>query len=141
MSILDRVREKFQSPMSSTSKTSESPSAGSAGTPDRYLKSCEAPSAGSAGSVDAHSESHAPAPTLERRRAKVEKQLLSHPELRRAFDVADAPLKSGLGDPISVVLAVRHGEQILSGELHIPRERWDMALFLRTVDNPSEQPS
>jgi hypothetical protein len=30
-----------------------------------------------------------------------------------------------------VVLAVRHGEQILSGELHIQRERWDPTLFLR----------
>jgi hypothetical protein len=75
---------------------------------------------------------------LEARRARVERQLVAHPEQRRAFDVADVPLTAGPGEPVSVVLAVRHGEQILSGELHIPRERWDPALFLHTID-PTEK--
>jgi hypothetical protein len=38
------------------------------------------------------------------------------------------------------VLAVRHGEQILSGELRIPRERWDPRLFLHTIDPPAQKP-
>jgi hypothetical protein len=42
---------------------------------------------------------------------------------------------------VSVVLAVRHGEHILSGEQQIPRERWDMAVFLRTVDPGAHRPS
>jgi len=78
---------------------------------------------------------------LEGRRARVERQLLARPELRRSFDVADTPLTASPGEPVSVVLAVRHGEHILSGELHSPRERWDMELFLRTLDPGSERPS
>jgi hypothetical protein len=75
------------------------------------------------------------------RQTKVEAELRARPELHVAFDVANADLHTGPGEPVSVVLAVRHGEHILSGELHIPRERWDMALFLRTVDSDSERPS
>jgi hypothetical protein len=40
-----------------------------------------------------------------------------------------------------VMLAVRHGEHILSGELRIPRQRWDMTLFLRTVDPGQKEPA
>jgi hypothetical protein len=65
--------------------------------------------------------------------------LRAHPERKRAFDVADAPLKAGPGAPVSVVVAVRHGEQILSGELHIPRERWDLAAFIALMESPERQ--
>jgi hypothetical protein len=68
------------------------------------------------------------------RQTKVEAKLHTHPELHVAFDVANADLHTGPGEPVSVVLAVRHGEHILSGELHIPGELWDMALFLSMVD-------
>ena len=34
-----------------------------------------------------------------------------------------------------------HGAHILTGELRIPKQRWDMALFLRTVDPGQENPS
>jgi hypothetical protein len=57
MSVLDRVREKFQTPMSGASKSSGSPSAGFAGSPDRHSESCDAPSAGFAGSSPEESES------------------------------------------------------------------------------------
>jgi hypothetical protein len=68
------------------------------------------------------------------RQAKVEAALLRHPDQMRAFDVADMPLKAEPGELVSVVLAVRHGQDILSGELRIPRERWDAELFLRVID-------
>lgn len=57
------------------------------------------------------------------------------------FDVADVPLNSRSGGMVSVVLATRHHEYILSGELYIPRERWNMSRFLLTVDRGSERPS
>jgi hypothetical protein len=40
---------------------------------------------------------------------------------------------------VSVVLAVRHGEQILSGELHTPRERWGLAAFIALLDSPERR--
>jgi hypothetical protein len=77
--------------------------------------------------------------TREARQAKVEAALRDRPELRVAFDVIDAPLKGSCVELVSVVLAVRHQETILSGELHIPAERWDMRAFLAVVDCGSEQ--
>ena len=74
--------------------------------------------------------------TLEARRSRVAAELQRRPELRVAFDVDDPPGKSGAREPVSVVLAVRHGEQILSGEVHIPREPWSVAAFLAAVDTP-----
>jgi hypothetical protein len=73
------------------------------------------------------------------RQAKVEAELRAHLEMQLAFDVTETPLKAGPGEPVSVVLAVRHGEHILSGELHVPRERWATAVFLRTVDPGSQR--
>lgn len=73
------------------------------------------------------------------RQARVEAKLLAHPELQRAFDVADAPLTAGPAEPISVVLAVRCGEQILSGEVLVPRERWDLKSFLAVMEAPELQ--
>jgi hypothetical protein len=57
MSVLDRVRKKFQTPMPRASKSSISPSAGTAGSEDRHLKSYGIPSAGFAGSSVEKSES------------------------------------------------------------------------------------
>jgi hypothetical protein len=71
---------------------------------------------------------------LEARRQRVADQLRTNPDKRVCFEVADAPLNGSPGEPVSVVLAVRHGDQILTGELHIPRERWDMKAFLTTID-------
>jgi len=69
------------------------------------------------------------------RLAKVERELQGHPGHRVAFDVVDVPLAgSAEGESVSVVLAVRHGDHILSGELRVPRERWDMAAFVAVVD-------
>jgi hypothetical protein len=77
---------------------------------------------------------HAQRGVRETRQAKVEAALRASPELRVAFDVIDAPLKGLRGEPVSVVLAVRHGDTILSGELHIPVERWNVRAFLAVVD-------
>lgn len=70
----------------------------------------------------------------ESRQAKVEAELASHPERRVAFDVTGAALNAANGHPVSVMLAVRHGEQILSGELLIPRGKWDLRGLLATVE-------
>jgi hypothetical protein len=75
----------------------------------------------------------------EARQTKVEAKLRTHPEMRVAFDMTDIPLEGWSGEPVSVVLAVRHGDTILSGELHIPAERWDMRAFLAVVDCGSEE--
>ena len=76
------------------------------------------------------------------RQTKVEAELRARPDHRLAFDVADAGPKAAAGTPVSVVLAVRHGKHILPGELHLPRERWDMVMFLRTVaDSGTGRPS
>jgi hypothetical protein len=79
--------------------------------------------------------------TREERRTWVEAELRAIPEKRVAFHVIDAPTKAEPGAPVSVVLAVRHGEHILTGEMRIPRQRWDLALFLRTIDPSQERPS
>jgi hypothetical protein len=77
----------------------------------------------------------------EERRARVASRLRANPGMRVAFDVDDAPLEVDPGAPVSVVLAVRHGEQILSGEVHVPRERWDPVLFLMTLEETSRRPT
>jgi hypothetical protein len=75
------------------------------------------------------------------RETKVAAELRTHPEMRVAFDVANVPLQTGAGEPVSVVLAVRHGEEILSGEIHIPRDRWDARAFVVVVESGSGKPS
>ena len=77
----------------------------------------------------------------ESRQARAEGELRAHPDQRLAFDVVDAPLTAGPGATVSVVLAVRHGAQFLSGELHVPREQWNPALFLSTVTESTVRPS
>lgn len=137
MSILDRVREKFQTPMSGTSKTSKSPSAGSAGTDDRHLKSLNPPSAGSAGSQEVsptktsepgfvRSVSAAPGPVgtweapaltpaQEAARLDVLARLEANPDIPRAF------VNRWEGDVMILTLAVRG---VGTCELSIPRERF-----------------
>ncbi len=75
------------------------------------------------------------------RQTKVEGELRTHPELRMAFDVVGAALRADARKSVSVVLALRHGDHILSGELLIPGERWDMRLFLSTIDRGSDRAS
>jgi hypothetical protein len=77
---------------------------------------------------------------LEERTRKVEEHLHSHPELQQTFDVEGAPLKPEPGMPVSVVLAVRHGNQITSSEILIPRDCFDMALFLQPFDAAEKPP-
>lgn len=63
------------------------------------------------------------------------------PGLRVTFDVVDVPQKAGPGSPVSVMLAVRSGEQIQTGEVSIPRKRWDLAAFLSVIEGSSKLPS
>ena len=42
-------------------------------------------------------------------------------------------------EPVSVMLAVRYGEDIISGELHIPRERWDADAFVTVMEGSKRQ--
>jgi hypothetical protein len=76
-----------------------------------------------------------------RRQARVEADLRENPERNIAWDVADAPLHPGTGASVSVVIAVRTGVGIVSGELRIPRERFDAALFLQTLTQTAETPA
>jgi hypothetical protein len=39
------------------------------------------------------------------------------------------------------MLAVRSGEQIQTGEVSIPRKRWDLAAFLSVIEGSSKLPS
>jgi hypothetical protein len=78
---------------------------------------------------------------LDDRRRCVEERLRKRSEDRVAFDVADAPLKPCPGEPVSVVLAVRTAAGIVSGELRVPRERFDASLFLRTLTDTASLPS
>jgi len=76
----------------------------------------------------------------ELRQSKVEAELRTHPELRVAFDVIDSPIHGESGNSVRLILAIRHGELILSGELHVPREQWDLAALL-AVTEVSVRPS
>lgn len=78
---------------------------------------------------------------LERRRARVERELVEHPGQRAAIDAADSPLRPEAGKPVSVVVAIRTTAGIVSGELSVPRERFDAVLFFRTLQDTSERPS
>jgi hypothetical protein len=138
MSVLDRVRDKFKTPTEGTSKTSKSPSAGSAGASAAHLKSSAPPSAGFAGASPRDSERLRA--SLQHRRAKVERQLRAHPELRIWTDADNVPLRPEPGEPVSLVIAVRTRMGIVSGELLIPRDRFDAGLVIDTLtrtDKPS----
>jgi hypothetical protein len=75
--------------------------------------------------------------TLERRRQQVERELAEHSEKRVA---ADAPLRPEPGAPVSVVIACRTPAGIVSGELLVQRERFDAALFFRTLEAATGRP-
>jgi hypothetical protein len=79
-------------------------------------------------------------PDLDRRQAHVERELAAHPEKRVAFDIGNASLRPESGEPVSVVLALRTAAGIVSGELHIPRDRFDPALFLSTLEATARSP-
>jgi hypothetical protein len=74
---------------------------------------------------------------LEARHDRVVQYLRQHPEYRRTFDAQNVPVKAEPGDPVSVVLGVRYGEDIITATMHIPRNSWDMHVFLACVDPPA----
>lgn len=129
MSVLDRVREKFQTPMSGTSKASTSPSAGSGGTRHRHSKSFSPPSAGSAGPLPARSEIDAtgdtepdPAPW----RQELLRMLNARADVKRAFIAEAGPNGGGL-----VRLAIR---DIGTCELVIPDGRFDPFAIMKLFE-------
>jgi hypothetical protein len=80
--------------------------------------------------------------TLERRRARVIRELQENAELRVAFDALNTPLKPGAGEPVSIVFAIRsptHG--IVSAEFSVPRERFDLVMFGQMLDETTGKPS
>jgi hypothetical protein len=83
---------------------------------------------------------YAPSP-LEQRRRKVEQQLRDTPALRLAADVTDAPLRPEPGRPVSVVIAVRTAQGIVSGEFQAPRDRFDTGVFIAYLKQIPEIPS
>jgi hypothetical protein len=140
MSALDRVRAKFQTPMSGTSKTSKRPSAGSAVASHTHSETRAPPSAGSAGSSDRNSELREAPGTVraresESRRRKIIAMMQANPALRYSFDVQAAPLKSLPSEAVSVMLGLRDSAgTIVTGELTVPAERWDFAAFVSYWD-------
>jgi hypothetical protein len=125
MNALDRVREKFKTPLPGTSKSSKSGSAGSAGSAgssSRPIDLESTPSAGFAGClneyakfVEAGSVSNLSA-KQEAARAEVLAQLAANPTVRRAFTTR---FEYGL---LVVTLAVRG---IGTCELVVPADRFD----------------
>jgi hypothetical protein len=75
------------------------------------------------------------APDLEQRRASVANRLRSDPTLRYAFDVIDIPPAGLPAKPVSIMLGLRDREgRIVTGELMVPADKWDMPAFLAYWD-------
>lgn len=114
MSVLDRIREKFKVPAQATSRTSGSPSAGFAGSPDRHLKSC------SSLCTEFRRACHHDAPPLsaasQAAQCDVLARLEADPTIRRAF------VSRFEGDVMILTLAVR---DVGMCELAIPAETFD----------------
>jgi hypothetical protein len=59
------------------------------------------------------------------RKYRVAGELQADPSRRYALDVQ----AGGTLEPVSVVLAIRLSDRIITGELHIPAGKWDAPLF------------
>jgi hypothetical protein len=122
MSALDLVRAKFKVPPRGTCKTSESPSAGSAGPSPAHIQVESTPSAGSAGASPVHidsSDEDGPAPlspVQEAARRQVLAKLKNHPTVKRAF------CNRFEDGALIITLAIR---DVGTCELLIPAERFD----------------
>lgn len=69
---------------------------------------------------------------LEGRRAKVAGMLRDNPALRYAYDVQNASPRGAASGPVSVMLALRDSSgTVVTGELTVPADKWDMAAFIR----------
>jgi hypothetical protein len=76
-----------------------------------------------------------PSPTLEARAYRCVCQLEAQPAARYGWDVQGAGFLQGeSGPPVSVVLGIRTPGGIATGELQVPRERWDMAAFVAHLE-------
>lgn len=69
------------------------------------------------------------------RRRNVVEMLRGDPARRYAYDVAGASPIGAAAGPVSVMLALRDSAgAIVTGELTVPAERWDMAAFFACWD-------
>jgi hypothetical protein len=122
MSALDRVRTKFKVPPRGTCKTSESPSAGSAGASPARIQVESTPSAGSAGASPVHIDSSDADDSMplsvaqEAARRWVLAKLKNHPSVTRAF------CNRFEDGALIITLAIR---DVGTCELLIPAERFD----------------
>ena len=67
---------------------------------------------------------------IESRRRKVTDMARAAPALRYVYDVAGASPIGAAAGPVSVMLGLRDSAgAIVTGELTVPAERWDMAAF------------
>jgi hypothetical protein len=72
---------------------------------------------------------------FEQRRADVVARLDATPALRYAFNVQGATPRGAALSEVSVMLGMRDAEgRIVTGELRVPADRWDMAAFLAYWD-------
>ena len=112
MSLLAEIRETFKTPMSGTCKASRSPSAGSAGTQDRHLKSYASPSAGSAGSM-AQSEiaEAADTRTMAQRAASLLKESQQALQLGRLAICGSCSHFVAAADPYALGLCSQYAEE------------------------------
>lgn len=102
--------------------------------PDGHCRRFDEPAwASVAFSCNGYEPADPAARALDLRFRAVQEELRKNPELRVHADVSDAPMNSETGAPLSVALALRHGERIICFEMHMPRERWDRAHFLKTL--------
>jgi hypothetical protein len=135
VSILDRVREKFQTPMSGTSKTSGSPSAAFAGTQDRHLKSYSPSSAGSAGATPMDV-----CPVVDDARAN---RLREATQMLRGVPSRHSAFIAGqeCGNIVPVTIVIRTAQGMVTGDLVIPKDRWDPWLFLQFLRDQDQRPA
>lgn len=78
---------------------------------------------------------------IERRRAAVANRLRADRTLRYSFDVQGATPRGPASGPVSVMLGMRDQVfGIVTAELQVPAERWDMAAFMEYL-HAQERPS
>jgi len=69
----------------------------------------------------------------ENRAGRLARELQERPGDRYCFEVTEA-------DPVIVALAIRTATGIVVGELAIPQDRWDHALFFSALETTSRRP-
>lgn len=74
-------------------------------------------------------------PLLERRRLEVVQRLRACPGVRYSWGIVNGCLHPEPGAPVSVMLAIRTAEGIVTGELQFPREKFQVDEAARLLDS------